>query len=163
MDRRHTDRSRLLRGRDLRDAEAWLAEGEAFSPGGDTLATGSGNGAIQLWNVANPAHPVSLGPPLAGSGPVFAVAFSPDGDTLATGSGHGTIRLWNLAAPAHPVPIGQPLTGDTSYINSVAFSPDGDTLASGSGDGTVRLWNMNVDDAIERICTTAGDLTPQQW
>jgi WD40 repeat protein len=91
------------------------------------------------------------------------MAFSPNGHTLATGSDDGTIQLWNLAAAAHPMPIGQPLTGDTSYINSVAFSPDGDTLASGSGDGTVRLWNMNVDDAIERICATAADLTPQQW
>ena len=35
--------------------------------------------------------------------------------------------------------------------------------ASGSDDGTTRLWNLNVQSAINRICATAGGLTPQQW
>lgn len=45
----------------------------------------------------------------------------------------------------------------------MAFSSDGRTLASGNTDGTIRLWNLNVRYAIERICATAGGLTPQQW
>ena len=136
----------------------------AFSPDGHTLASGDYGGTIRLWDVADPAYLRPLGQPLTGGGAkVNSVAFSPDGGTLASGSLDGTVRLWDVADPADPRPLGQPLTGSTVAVDSVAFSPDGHTLASGSDDGTTRLWNLNVQYAINRICATAGGLTPQQW
>ena len=68
----------------------------AFSPDGRTLAAGSGDGTIWLWNVTNPAHATQIGQPLTGPTlGVNSVAFSPDGHTLAAADG-GTIRLWDL-------------------------------------------------------------------
>jgi WD40 repeat protein len=60
-------------------------------------------------------------------------------------------------------PLGPPLTVSTVPVDGVAFSPDGHTLATSSDDGTIRLWNLNVQYAIQRICSAAGDLTPGQW
>jgi WD40 repeat protein len=92
-----------------------------------------------------------------------SVAFSPDEHTLASGSADGSLQLWDVTDPAHSQPLGQPLTSSTAAIGSAAFSPDEHTLASGSGDGLIRLWNLNVQYAIQRICATAGGLTPRQW
>ena len=62
----------------------------AFSPDGHTLAAGSGDDTIWLWNVTDPAHATQIGQPLTGpTGGVDSVAFSPDGHTLAAGSGDG--------------------------------------------------------------------------
>jgi WD40 repeat protein/transcriptional regulator with XRE-family HTH domain len=139
----------------------------AFSPDRRTLATGSIEGIIRLWDVADPADPRPLGQLLTGNitggNTVASVAFSPGGRTLATVGADGVIRLWDVADPADPRPLGQFLTGASTGVYAVAFSPGGRTLATGSADGTTRLWNLNVQYAIQRICATAGGLTPRQW
>ena len=114
----------------------------AFSPNGHTLASGDSEGTIQLWNLADPAHPQPLGSSLTGTNTTFvdSVAFSPDGHTLASDA-DGTIQLWNVTDPAHPSPLGERLTDGSGAVESVAFSPDGRTLAS-DGDGTIQLWNL---------------------
>jgi WD40 repeat protein len=69
----------------------------AFSPDGKALASGTADGAINLWDATNPRAPTRLDAPLLGhSAGIFSVAFSPDGKTLASGSADSTIFLWNI-------------------------------------------------------------------
>jgi WD40 repeat protein len=115
----------------------------AFSPDGQTLASASRDNTIILWDLADAAHPVQLGPPLTGhTDEVFSVAFSPDGQTLASASRDNTIILWDLADPANPVQLGQPLTGHHEWVYAVAFNSDGQTLASASADNTAIIWEL---------------------
>ena len=73
----------------------------AFSRDGKTLASGSADGTIRLWDLATDR---GIGSPLrGGTAPVVSVAFSPDGKALASGSADG-IRSWGVAKVADPEP-----------------------------------------------------------
>ena len=67
----------------------------AFSPDGKTLASGSMDDSIKLWDVASGKNTATL---KGHDNDVYSVAFSPDGKTLASGSIDQTIKLWDVAS-----------------------------------------------------------------
>src|ERR1700681_3160439 len=65
----------------------------AYSPDGKTLASGSSDTTIKLWDVATGKEKATLS---GHTNHVGDVVFSPDGKTLASGSEDQTIKLWAM-------------------------------------------------------------------
>ena len=116
----------------------------AFSPDGHTLASGSKDYTIRLWDTRTGEHLRTLE---GHGGDVNSVSFHPDGHTLASGSEDHTIRLWDTRTGEHL----RTLEGHGGGVNSVSFHPDGHTLASGSKDHTIRLWDANTGEHLKTL------------
>ena len=120
------------------------ARSVAFSPDGTTLASGSADGMLQLWNVATKTKITTLED---SDDVVTSVDFSLDGTTLAAGMGDGTVTLWDVATKTHIATF--PEHGRD--VKSVMFSPDGTTLAAVAEDNTVKLWNVATKTNIANL------------
>ena len=116
------------------------------APGPGVLATGGGNGTIELWDPAGfhqSSAPTATGTPEspAAGGPAAAVLSQP-GDVLAVSNSRGTVRLWDALTGR---PAGQPIASHHA-VTGLALSRDGKVLAV-AGHG-LQLWSTATGQRI---------------
>ena len=111
----------------------------SLSPGGRTLASGSADGKVKLWDAVTGQSVTTLD---EHSDAVTSVSLSKDG-TLASGSWDGTVKLWNMGTQPSIATFPH-----SARVISVSFSPNGKILAAGLWDGTVKLWDVGAQTDI---------------
>jgi WD40 repeat protein/DNA-binding SARP family transcriptional activator len=128
-----------------------------FNPDGSLLATGNGDGTLQLRDghtlrPRGPAIPTSKAVPIG-------IGFSPDGRLLAIADIYSTVRLVDVASRQ---PIGDPFVGAGVSPPAQPFRPDGRVLAV-SGPGGASLVTLDFARWRADVCRLAGrNLTPAE-
>ena len=115
----------------------------SFSSDCKTLASGSGDNTIKLWDVESGMEVRTL---TGHHSDVYSATFSPDDKILASGSNDKTIRLWDVESGASM----KTLAGHSADVFSLSFR-DSKTLASGSGDRTIKLWDVERGEVLKTL------------
>lgn len=114
----------------------------SYSPNGETLATGSIDGLVRLWN---PAGKFLIDALPGHNRGVSCVAFSPNGRQIATAGKDKTVKLRNVAPPTLRALATIPANGvNNESFGAALYSPDGRDLLIARADGTLHFRDPGI-------------------
>jgi len=144
------------------------ADGVAFSPLGDTVASAHGS-SVRVWDVETGECRLRIGTEALTIEPIStflfgcpserfkSIAYSPKGDQIVSGERSAytqtcAVQLWDVETGncLHS------LSGHSNTISEVVYTPRGDRIASGSEDATVRIWDVKTKTCCRVLTDHAG-------
>ncbi|MGB7442469.1 MAG: DnaJ domain-containing protein [Coleofasciculaceae cyanobacterium] len=118
-----------------------LVASVALSQDGRTIASGSFDTTIKLWQLSTGELINTL---TGHTKQVRCVNFSPDGHTIVSSSFDKTIKLWQV----NNGKLKDNFTGHSDEVWSVVISPNSKTLVSGSRDKTIKIWDLTTGRSL---------------
>lgn len=115
-----------------------------ISPDGSTIAGGTSEQNIELWNFSTGKKLQTL---KGNTGRVYDIYFSPDGKKLVSASDDRKVMIWEVKTGR----ILNTLTGHQERVYTAIFSPDGKFVASSGADRTIRLWNAETGKLMNTL------------
>lgn len=132
----------------------------AWSPDGQSIASTSDGGTVQVWN-ANDGHIISTYQP-SNSAVITSIAWSPNGKLIACNDFGDAVDIWDVTTGNHVFTYHGLFYG----ADSLAWSPDSKLIASGGGgNSNVEVWRASTGEHIDTYpgISGAGNLTSVKW
>jgi len=118
----------------------------ALSPNGKTVASGSRDGKVSLWDVEMKKVVAKW---TGHTEPTRSLCWSADGERVVSGSNDGTIRVWDVESG--DTVLGPIKTGH-EYVSAVTYSPDTTKIATGGYDETaLKIWDAKTGNLLSTI------------
>ncbi len=132
-----------------------------FSPDGKTLATGSWNDSVNIWDITKPSQLSHFNLP----GKDHRVSLSPSGKFWATGIEANTVKVCEIGKTDPEITFSP--DGKEIEVSCATFSPVGNLIACGDSNGTLYLWDEQQKKRLHTITAHKGrigfvDLSPDE-
>lgn len=111
--------------------------GVAFLPDGQSFASSSFDGTVQIWDRLGQRPPQIL--PNIGASRTYRIVVSDDGNYLAAACEDGLVRLWHLHDAMRKPWL---IKGHDQAVWSVAISPNSRQMATAGADQVIRIWKL---------------------
>ncbi len=113
----------------------------AVNPDGRTVALGTDDGRIGVWDVLRVAMIRQIPPDQRHKGTIRDLRFRSDGLQLASAADDGLVKLWTNTGD--DLLLAAALAGHEGAVNRIRYAPGGELLASGGADGQLKLWDVS--------------------
>jgi WD40 repeat protein len=117
----------------------------SFSPDGEFVAAGCGDGTVRVWQAATGEPTATL---QGHTDAVRSVVFEESGRHLYS-AGDRTLRGWHLSGPS-PTPTFA-YYGHRQAVLTLAYDAGAGRILSGGADGSVKVWDVAGPPAHQQI------------